>query len=114
MMPNWRINFDGLSKLPFIQSIFRSVSISTQYRSTYSIGSYTTNLNFSPGASGFSDLRDLQGNFVSQYEMDVVTINEQFSPLINIDLNWKNSLTTRVEWNKSRTVTLNLTSNAGC
>jgi cell surface protein SprA len=43
--------------------------------------------------------------------MNVVTINEQFSPLINIDLNWKSSLTTRVEWKKSRTVSLNLTSN---
>jgi cell surface protein SprA len=43
--------------------------------------------------------------------MNVVTINEQFSPLINIDLNWKNSLTTRMEYKKSRTVSLNLTSN---
>ncbi len=111
MMPNWRINFDGLSKLSSVQSIFRSVNISHQYRSTYSIGSFSTNLNFFPDISGFSDLRNLQDNFVSQYEMDVVSINEQFSPLINVDLNWKNSLTTRVEWNKSRTVTLNLTSN---
>ena len=31
--------------------------------------------------------------------------------LINVDMNWKNSLTTRFEWRKSRTVTLNLTSN---
>jgi cell surface protein SprA len=50
-------------------------------------------------------------NFVPRYEINVVTINEQFSPLINIDLNWKNSLTTRIEWKKSRTVSLNLTSN---
>jgi cell surface protein SprA len=111
MMPNWRINFDGLSKIPFIQSVFRSVNISHQYRSTYSIGSFTTNLNYAPDASGFSNMRDLQDNYVTQYEMDVVTINEQFSPLINVDLNWKNSLTTRIEWNKSRTVSLNLTSN---
>jgi cell surface protein SprA len=111
MMPNWRINFDGLSKFQFIQRVFRSVSISHQYRSTYSIGSYTTNLNYEPDASGISYLRDLQHNFVPQYEIDVVSINEQFSPLINVDLNWKNSLTTRVEWRKSRTVTLNLTSN---
>jgi len=111
MMPNWRINFDGLSKISFIQSVFRSVNISHQYRSTYSIGSFTTNLNYAPDASGFSNMRDLQDNYVTQYEMDVVTINEQFSPLINVDLNWKNSLTTRIEWNKSRTVSLNLTSN---
>jgi cell surface protein SprA len=111
MMPNWRINFDGLSKFAFVQRVFRSVNLSHQYRSTYSIGSFATNLNFSPNASGISYLRDLQNNFVTQYEMNVVTINEQFSPLINIDLNWKNSMTTRVEWKKSRTVSLNLTSN---
>jgi cell surface protein SprA len=111
MMPNWRINFDGLSKFAFVQKVFRSVNLSHQYRSTYSVGSFATNLNFSPDASGISYLRDLQNNFVTQYEMNVVTINEQFSPLINIDLNWKNSMTTRVEWKKSRTVSLNLTSN---
>jgi cell surface protein SprA len=111
MMPNWRINFDGLSKIPFIQSVFRSVNLSHQYRSTYSIGSFATNLNYSPDGSGISYIRDLQNNFVSLYQMDVVTINEQFSPLINVDLNWKNSLTTRMEYKKSRTVSLNLTSN---
>jgi cell surface protein SprA len=111
MMPNWRINFDGLSRFAFVQKVFRSVNLSHQYRSTYSVGSFATNLNYSHDASGISYLRDLQHNFLTQYEMNVVTINEQFSPLINVDLNWKNSLTTRVEWKKSRTVSLNLTSN---
>lgn len=111
MMPNWRITFDGLSKFAFIQTLFRSVSISHQYRSTYSVSAFTTNLNYSTDATGLSNQRDLQGNFVSRYEINVVTINEQFSPLINIDLNWKNSLTTRIEWKKSRTVSLNLASN---
>jgi cell surface protein SprA len=111
MMPNWRINFDGLSKFAFVQKVFRSVNISHQYRSTYQISSFTTNLKYGTDASGISYLRDLQKNFVTQYEMNVVSINEQFSPLINIDLNWKSSLTTRIEWKKSRTVSLNLTSN---
>jgi cell surface protein SprA len=61
--------------------------------------------------NGISDIRDLQQNFIPQFEINVVTINEQFSPLINVDMNWKNSLTTRFEWKKSRTVSLNLTSN---
>ncbi|MGD0582333.1 MAG: cell surface protein SprA [Bacteroidales bacterium] len=111
MMPNWRITFDGLSKLDFIQSIFRSVSLSHQYRSTYSLSSFTTNLDFVPGVSGMGDMRDLQGNYIPLYQVDVVTINEQFSPLINVDLNWKNNMTTRFEWKKSRTVSLNLASN---
>jgi cell surface protein SprA len=111
MMPNWRINFDGLSKFDFIQKTFRSITLMHQYRSTYQIGSYTTNLSYEPDEDGVSRVRDLQNNFIQQYEIDVVTISEQFSPLINVDMNWKNSLTTRFEWKKSRTVSLNMTSN---
>jgi cell surface protein SprA len=111
MMPNWRVNFDGLSKFDFIQKTFRSVNLMHQYRSTYQIGSYTTNMNYFTGDNGLSYVRDLQSNFIQQYEINVVQISEQFSPLINIDMNWKNSLTTRFEWKKSRTVALNLTSN---
>jgi cell surface protein SprA len=111
MMPNWRITFDGLSKFGFVQKVFRSVNISHQYRSTYQVGSYTTNLNFTANENGISAIRDLQNNYIQQYEINVVTISEQFSPLINVDMNWKNSLTTRFEWKKSRTVSLNLTSN---
>ena len=111
MMPNWRITFDGLSKFDFIQRIFRSVNLTHQYRSTYQVGSYITNLNYVPGTSGINSIRDLHDNYIQQYEINVVTISEQFSPLINIDMNWKNSLTTRFEWRKSRTVSLNLTSN---
>lgn len=111
MMPNWRLTFDGLSKFAFVQQLFRSVSLTHQYRSTYQVGSYTTNLNFIGDAGGLSGIRDLQNNFIQQYEINVVTLSEQFSPLINVDMNWKNSLTTRFEWKKSRTVALNLTSN---
>ncbi len=111
MMPNWRLTFDGLSKFGFVQKVFRSVTLTHQYRSTYQVANYTTNLNYISGINGISDIRDLQKNFIQQYEINVVSINEQFSPLINIDMNWKNSLTTRFEWRKSRTVSLNLTSN---
>ncbi len=111
MMPNWRINFDGLSKFDFVQSVFRSINLMHQYRSTYQIGAYSTNMNYFTNESGINKIRDMQNNFIQQYEIDVVSINEQFSPLINIDMNWKNSLSTRFEWKKSRTVALNLTSN---
>jgi cell surface protein SprA len=111
MMPNWRINFDGLSKFEFFQRTFRSINLMHQYRSTYQIGSFITNMNYEVDGSGISRIRDLQNNYIQQYEINVVSVNEQFSPLINVDLNWKNSLTTRFEWKKSRTVSLNLTSN---
>jgi len=111
MMPNWRINFEGLTKYEAVRKVFNSVSISHQYRSTYSVGSFNTSLYFNPDESGISRVRDMSYNFIPMYEINTAIINEQFSPLINIDLGWKNSLTTRIEYRKSRTVTLNLSSN---
>jgi cell surface protein SprA len=111
MMPNWRITFDGLSKFEFVQQVFRSINLSHQYRSTYQIGNYTTNLEYFTDADGLTSARDLQDNFIQQYEINTVTITEQFSPLINVDMNWKNSMTTRFEWKKSRTISLNMSSN---
>jgi len=111
MMPNWRINFEGLTKFEAVRKVFNSVSLSHQYRSTYTIGSFNTSLYYDPDATGISRIRDLKSNFIPQYEINTVTINEQFSPFLNIDLGWKNSLTTRIEYRKSRTITLNLTSN---
>jgi len=111
MMPNWRITFDGFSKFEFVQKVFRSVNITHQYRSVYQIGSYTTNLNYFVDGNGINNIRDLQKNFIQQYEINTITVSEQFSPMINVDMNWKSNLTSRFEWRKSRTVSLNLTGN---
>lgn len=111
MMPNWRITFDGFSKFEFVKKVFRSINITHQYRSVYQIGSYTTNLNYFTDGNGLNNIRDMQKNFIQKYEINVVTVSEQFSPMINVDMNWKSNLTSRFEWRKSRTVSLNLTGN---
>jgi len=111
MMPNWRITFDGFSKFEFVQKVFRSINITHQYRSVYQIGSYTTNLNYFVDGNGINNIRDLQKNFIQQYEINTVTVSEQFSRMINVERNWKSNLTSRFEWRKSRTISLNLTGN---
>jgi len=111
MMPNWRVTFDGFSRFDFVQKVFRSISISHQYRSTYQIGSYSTNMGYLENNDGISSIRDMQNNFVQQFEINAISLNEQFSPLINVDMNWRNSLTTRVEIKKSRMVSLNFSNN---
>ena len=83
MMPNWRINFEGLTKFEAVRKVFNSVSLSHQYRSTYTIGSFNTSLYYNPDESGISRIRDLKSNFIPQYEINTVTINEQFSPFIS-------------------------------
>ena len=46
MMPNWRITYSGLSKLEFFKKYFKSVTLTHGYRSTYSVGSYSTFQSF--------------------------------------------------------------------
>lgn len=109
MMPNWKINFDGLSKIPAIQKFARSVNISHWYKATYQVGSYVYNPNYD--LTNLEQMRDLQRNFLPELDFSSVSIREQFSPLIGIDITLKNSLSTKFEIKKERNVILSLTNN---
>ncbi len=109
IMPNWSIVYDGLRNIEFIQKYLNSITLNHSYRSTYSIGSYVSNPYYVVDNSlGVPIAYDLQGNFMVEQNINTVSISEQFSPLFNINMDWKNSLTTRFEVKKSRTVGLNM------
>jgi cell surface protein SprA len=111
-LPNWRVTYDGFIKIPFLKKYFRTFTLSHAYRSTYNVGSYTTNLRFfDPDGDGFTNIQDLTSpNFISQRNTASVSISEQFSPLVKVEMTWNNSLTTNVELKKDRNVSLGLTS----
>ena len=106
-LPNWRITYSGLSRFDFFKSKFKSISIGHGYRSTYNIANYTSNLKFVNDGSGNTNVRDLNNNYIAAKQITQVSISEQFSPLINIDATWNNSLITKVEFKKDRTLALN-------
>ncbi|MBU1719523.1 MAG: cell surface protein SprA, partial [Bacteroidetes bacterium] len=111
-MPNWRVTYDGLSKLKLFKKYFKSFSVGHGYRSTYNVGSYLSNVNFNdPDEDGFTLVRETLGemNFVPQYEIGQITVSEQFSPLLNINATWHNSLLTKLEIKKTRNLSLSLT-----
>ena len=110
ILPNWRITYEGLTNLDFIQRVLKTVTINHAYRSSFDIGSYTTNLYYQD-VDGINQIRDIQYNYLPKYEIINASINEQFSPLINIDLTWINDMTTRFEIKKSRTLGLSLANN---
>jgi len=108
MMPNWRVTFDGLSKIPLVKRYFKSINMNHSYTSTYNIGSYNNNLNYTADADGFSDDFDLVGDYLPLYEANSISINEQFNPLINVDMMWKNNFTTTFEMKRTRNLILSL------
>ncbi|MGE0088452.1 MAG: cell surface protein SprA [Bacteroidales bacterium] len=110
-LPNWNIRFDRLKDIPFLKRYFKSINISHAYRSTYNIGTFINNLDYTPDQDGYSYIIDKQSNFIPENNISSVSINEQFAPLINIDMTWINNLTTRFEMKKSRTITLSFSNN---
>jgi cell surface protein SprA len=93
-----------------MKKLFRSVNLTHSYRSSYSVGSFISNPFYEEDAEGFVryNVRDFNGNFIPEHEIASVSISEQFSPLISLDMNWVNNLTSRFEVKKSRSLTLGL------
>ncbi len=112
MLPNWRIQYSGaVSKIAGLQNVMKSMNIMHDYRSTYNVGTYISNMNFETATDGFSYVRDAQNNFMPLQDVAAININETFNPLFDIDITWLNNVTTRLEYRKSRNITMSLTNN---
>jgi len=111
-MPNWRITYDGLTKINFIKKYLKTATLSHAYRSSYNVGNYTSNILFRDNdGDGYTDARDMIGNFIPKYEVNMVSITEQFAPLFGIDMTWNNSLLSKFEYKRSRDLSLSLANN---
>jgi cell surface protein SprA len=108
--PNWNISYNGLSRIPGFEKVFTNFTIRHGYTSNLSMNSFNTGLLFQdPFRVGFPYFRDtLSGNYVPYFLVPNVTISEQFSPLIELDMSFTNDLSTRFEYRKSRQLSLSL------
>ena len=113
--PNWRVTYDGLSKMELIKKYFKSFTLSHAYRSSYNVGGYTTNLLYHEDAQGDADVFEqvssisANPNFLSKYQIITVTISEQWSPFIKLDMTLNNSILVSFEYKKDRNLSLGLT-----
>lgn len=105
--PNWDVTYDGLTKLPFVDKVFRTFTVKNSYRSTFNVGNYQTNLLYIEDAG----VRDLGGNFLPEKQIAVVTIQEVMRPFMGFDGTLKNSLLAKFEYNRDRSLSLSLTNN---
>ena len=110
-LPNWRVTYDGLIYLGNLRNIFKSFTLSHAYQCTYSVGSYSSYLNWMSAGGGDNGfiLDELTGNPIpsSPYNISSVAITEKFAPLIGAAVTLKNDMTISAEYRDSRTLTLN-------
>lgn len=110
--PNWRITYKGLSKIPALKRWFKNVTLSHSYRSSYNIGSYVSNIQYQDELNyGFSSATNDGGDFINKYDIALLSISEQFVPLLKIDMTWNNSLLTNLEMKRSRNLSLSFVNN---
>ena len=113
MLPNWTLRYSGLSRLSFMQELFKSVNINHAYKSTYSVGSYASYSTWQEYQNGLGFITDATtGNPIpnSMYNVSMVNIAESFSPLLGVDVTLHNNLTAKLEYRTTRTLNLSLTS----
>lgn len=110
VMPNWRITYDGLINMGNMRSIFKAFTLNHAYQCTYSVGSYTSYLNWASSSDmlGFT-LDELTGKPIpsSPYNISSVAITEKFAPLIGFTATLRNELQIKAEYRDQRTLTLN-------
>jgi cell surface protein SprA len=108
--PNWRVTYNGLSRMPGLDKIFTNFSITHAYNSTLSMNSFNSALFFQDELGlGFPSFIDtLSGNFVPYFLIPNVTITENFAPLAGFDFSTTGQFSGRLELRKSRTISLSL------
>jgi cell surface protein SprA len=109
-LPNWRLTYDGLAKLKIFKTWLRTLTVTHSYLSSYSVGSYTSNIRFRE-ENGMPVVIDDAGNFIPRAQLTVVSITEQFNPLIKFDLGFINSLLASFEMKRSRNYSLSFVNN---
>lgn len=113
-LPNWSINYNGLTKVEFMKKFVKQFVIKHAYTSTISISGMQTNLNAAFDANDNPTALDINNNYISRMQVQNVTMSERFSPLIGFDATWnikKQGLITKFEISKERSSTLSLNNN---
>ncbi|MCQ2059553.1 MAG: cell surface protein SprA [Bacteroidaceae bacterium] len=111
MLPNWTLSYGGLSKLAAFQKVFKSFNINHAYKSQFSMGQYSTYASFHEYMDGLGFISNVQtGNPIpsSMYNINTVSINESFVPLIGVSCTMQNNVSARLEYRKTRVLNLSM------
>ncbi len=113
--PNWTLSYNGLSKIPMFKNIFNNVRISHGYKNTLTINSFESDLSYHDydaigdtlvGQRNPANLDTLTANYYSRFLLPSIVMDEQFSPLIGIDVKMKNDMNFSFSYSKRRNLSM--------
>ncbi len=97
-LPNWSIKYTGFMKKKWFKKRFKRFSLNHGYRSDYTINQFQTNLEYQQNQGG----KDASGNFLNETLYGNISLSEQFSPLIKVDLETKSAIKLSGELRRDR------------
>ena len=114
ILPNWRITYDGLMRIPFFKRVFKSFNLKHNYECTYEVGSYNSYSDWVTIGDGLGFTKDAvrSGNIpypipTSPYNIATVNLNEKFAPVIGFDATFLNDLSLNLQYDIQRKLSLN-------
>jgi cell surface protein SprA len=121
-LPNWNLNYSGLSKIPALKNLFSSVTLTHGYTSSYNVGNFISSLDY--GSSVVNPYNLLGSNYQQPTLINIgtgangqylpvlvfnqIVISERFTPLIGVNLRTVSKVTINVQYNRERNIGLNL------
>ncbi|MBR1513685.1 MAG: cell surface protein SprA [Bacteroidales bacterium] len=108
-LPNWNLTYSGLTNIPAIGKLFKTFSITHSYKSNYNINAWASNVYYDEN----NTIQTFENSdlIIPKYDMSQIVLNEQYAPLIGIDLGLQNSMTANLQIKKARTLTLSFANN---
>lgn len=108
--PNWKLDYNGLTKIKGMEKVFTNFSVSHGYNGSVSMNGFTSALLYQDVSRyGYPSFYDPQSkNYVPYFLVPNITIQESFQPLIGIDMMFVNQLQAKFEYAKTRQLSLSL------
>jgi len=110
-IPGWNIKYTGLMRLNWFRDNFNRFSIQHGYSSTYTVNQFQSDLEFNRTDPFGQFNLDENGNFRSEVFVSNVNLIEQFSPLVKLDFEMKNSVSILAEVRRDRALSLSFNNN---
>ncbi len=110
ILPNWRVTYDGLMRIPFFKRVFKNFTLNHSYQCTYSVGSYNSFTDWVTLGNGLGFTKDAVNNGAipsSPYNISSVSLTEKFGPLFGFTATFLNDVSFNMQYEQQRTLTLN-------
>lgn len=106
-IPNWTMKYSGLMRYKAFKEKFKRFSLQSAYKASYTINSFRSNLDYGIDADG----KDIGGNYLNKTIIGNINLVEQFSPLMRVDMELKNSIKILAEMKRDRALSMSFDNN---